>query len=78
MKIAGIAFVLDIADLFRDEVTLPIAFSAVRAYERDPGIPLERLVRRSAGRDFRQKKLISKMIYRVKELFDANVRGSDP
>ena len=75
---SGIAFVLDVADLYRGEVTLPVAFSATRAYERDPTIQLERYVRRLAGTEFRRKKLIPAMIDRVKELFDADVRGSDP
>ncbi len=75
---SGIAFVLDVADLYRGEVTLPVAFSAVRAHERDQSQPLERRVRRLAGREFRRRKLISGMISRIKELFDADVRGRDP
>lgn len=69
---SGNAFVLDIADLYRGEVTLPVAFGAVRAYEREPHVPLERHVRRAAGAEFRKKKLISAMIDRVKELFEAD------
>ena len=75
---SGVAFVLDVADLYRGEVTLPVAFGAVRAHERDPSMPLERRVRRLAGKTFRQRKLIPKMIGRIKELFDANVRDRDP
>ena len=74
---AGIAFVLDIADLFRGEVTLPVAFGAVRAHERDRSIPLERLVRRLAGKEFRRRQLISVMIGKVKELLHADVCDSD-
>ena len=74
---SGIAFVLDIADLYRGEVTLPVAFGAVRDHTRDPSIPLERRVRRRAGREFRQRKLISEMIGRIKELFNADVRDCD-
>ena len=74
---SGIAFVLDIADLYRGEVTLPVAFGAVRAHKRDRSIPLERRVRRLAGREFRRRKLISVMIGRIKELFDADVRDRD-
>ena len=44
---SGISFVLDVADLYRSEVTLPVAFGAVRAHERKPSLPLERCVRRS-------------------------------
>ena len=75
---SGIAFVLDIADLYRGEVTLPVAFGAVRAHERDPAMPLERHVRRLAWKEFRRRKLIPKMIGRIKELFDADVRDRDP
>ena len=74
---SGIAFVLDIADLYRGDVTLPVAFGAVRASERDPSMPLERQVRRLAGKEFRRRKLIPKMIGRIKELFDADVRDRD-
>lgn len=72
------AFVLDIADLFRDAVTVPVAFRAVKLAEPDPGVPLERHVRRLAGRTFRQDGLIDAMIGRIKELFDADDRGGHP
>lgn len=72
------AFVLDIADLYRGEVTLPVAFGAAKAHEREPRVPLERHVRRTAGREFRKKKLIPQMIDRIKELFDADVRRGNP
>ena len=75
---SGVAFVLDIADLYRGEVTLPVAFGAVRAHDRDPSLPLERCVRRLAGQEFRRRKLISKMIDRIKEMFDADVRNRNP
>lgn len=67
---AGISFCLDIADLYRDSVTLPVAFGAVREFQRNPDLtPLERVVRRLAGKTFREKKLIPQMIDRIKELF---------
>ena len=75
---ASIAFVLDIADLYRGEVTLPVAFRAVRAHQRNPTQPLERFVRRIAAAEFRRRKLIPKMIDKVKELLNADVRGSNP
>ena len=74
---ASIAFVLDIADLYRGDVTIPVAFRAVRAHEREPKVPLERHVRRLAGREFRQMKLISRMIDRIKDLLNADVRDRD-
>ena len=74
---SGSSFVLDIADLYRTEITLPVAFSALRQHEKDPAQPLERQVRRRAGREFRRTKLIPGMIDRIKELFNADVRGRD-
>jgi CRISP-associated protein Cas1 len=64
------AFVLDVADLFRDSITLPVAFQAVRMAEKEPGVPLERGVRRIAGRTFRDQAVIPDMIDKIKALFD--------
>jgi len=72
---SGNSFCLDIADVYRDSFTLPIAFSAVREFERRPDQPLERIVRRLAGRAFQQQKLIPSMIDRIKDLFDADDSG---
>lgn len=74
---SAIAFCLDIADLYRDTFTLPIAFASVREFERRPDRTLERIVRRLAGRAFQQQKLIPGMIDRIKDLFDAHDRGRD-
>lgn len=52
---SGQSFVLDIADLFRDAVTLPIAFSAVRQAESNSET-IDRLVRREAATVFRKQK----------------------
>lgn len=64
------AFTLDIADLFRDLVTLPVAFQAVRRSEAERAVPLERHVRRIAGRTFQDQGVIPAMIDRIKSLFD--------
>jgi CRISPR-associated protein Cas1 len=73
------AFTLDIADLWRVEVTLPLAFASVQAMQTGKGdVSLEREVRKRAARLFRQEKLIPKMIDRIKELFDVHDRGGDP
>ena len=74
---SGRAFALDIADLFRHEVTVPIAFEAAKAHAGS-GQPLERLVRKAAAREFRKAKLVSKMIDRIKELLDDDDRRRDP
>ncbi len=72
------AFILDIADLFRDEITIPVAFQAVHLSEKQPEIALERHVRRLAGRTLREKEVIERMIDHIKELFDADDRHRHP
>ncbi|OYV67831.1 MAG: type I-E CRISPR-associated endonuclease Cas1 [Acidiphilium sp. 37-67-22] len=67
---SGQSFVLDIADLFRDRITIPAAFQAVRDAERRTDQPLERLVRRTAGRMLQSENVIASMIERIKSLFD--------
>lgn len=74
---AGRAFTLDITDLFRDTVTLPVAFAATKAAELHPEEGIERLARRHAAKALRGKKLVSAMIDRIKELLDAS-DGSVP
>ena len=64
---SGQAFVLDIADLFRDQVTLSIAFAAVKQAEASEQ-PIERLVRREAAKVFRKADLIASMIDRIKQV----------
>lgn len=72
------AFCLDLADLYRAEVTLPIAFEAVREHCREPAVPIERHVRRLAGRRFKERQVISGMIERIKELLNADDGGGNP
>jgi CRISPR-associated protein Cas1 len=72
---SGISFCLDLADLFRDSVTLPVAFGAVKENKKQPGQTIERLVRRLAGRTFRKMELIPKMIDRIKDLFPDDGSG---
>lgn len=64
---SGQAFVLDIADLFRDQVTLSIAFAAVKQAEASDQ-PIERLVRREAAKVFRKADLIASMIDQIKQV----------
>lgn len=68
---SGIAFPLDIADLFRESILLPVAFGAVKRVMEDGGRSLEREVREGAGRTFRNQLVIPKMIDRIKDLLDA-------
>jgi CRISPR-associated protein Cas1 len=71
------AFTLDIADLWRVDMTLPLAFGAARTYLDSKTDNLEREVRRRAAKLFRQEKLIPRMIDRIKELFDVDDRGGN-
>jgi CRISPR-associated protein Cas1 len=72
------AFTLDVADLYRIDITLPLAFSAVQAIQQKKSdLTIEREVRKRAARAFRQEKLIPRMIDRIKELFDVDDRGGD-
>ena len=74
---SGQAFVLDIADLYRDHITLSIAFSAVKQFEKT-GETMDRLVRREAARVFRKESVISSMIDRIKQVLrmDEVVHGA--
>jgi len=72
------AFVLDIADLFRTDIALPLAFASVKASREGQGdASLEREIRKRAARLFRQEKVIPKMIDRIKELLDVHDRSGD-
>lgn len=71
------AFTLDIADLFRAEVTIPMAFKVARKALDDPGLILERALRREAADEFRRTKLISRMIDHIKELLHVDDGDSD-
>jgi CRISP-associated protein Cas1 len=67
---AGVAFALDIADLYRTSVTLPTAFAVVRQLRKQGWEDIERLTRRMIGEKLRQGKVISGMIDNIKELLD--------
>lgn len=66
---SGQSFVLDIADLVRTSVTIPVAFRAVKEAEKDVTFTLERHVRRSAAEMFRKKRVIPDLIEKIKALF---------
>jgi CRISPR-associated protein Cas1 len=65
------AFVLDIADLVRTTVTVPVAFAAARACLDDPKLNIERETRKRAGEAFRKQQLIPELIEKIKQLFEA-------
>lgn len=66
---SGQSFVLDVADLFRDAVTLPCAFRSMALQRERPGQPLERVVRKLVGTTMRRQGIIPAMIDVIKELF---------
>ncbi len=66
----GQSFVLDIADLFRDSVTIPVAFRSARRVETGrPRLNIERVTRKACGRALQQERTIPAMISRIKSLF---------
>ena len=66
------AFVLDVADLFRDSVTLPAAFRSVREMQKQKKdlVDIEKIVRRLAGETIKKEKVIPKMIDSIKKVLD--------
>lgn len=69
---SGSAFCLDVTDLYRDSVTVPVAFAAARQVEQNPSLDLERVARQLAGREARQRQIVPHMIDRIKDLFHAD------
>lgn len=63
---SGQAFVLDIADLFRETVTLQIAFTAAKKSINGDETTIDRLVRREASSVFRKQDVIASMIDKIK------------
>lgn len=72
------AFTLDIADLWRVQTVLPLAFSVAAKVAKDPSLSLEREIRYEAARMFRRQKLIPAMIERIKELLDVDDGRGNP
>ncbi|ODN67680.1 type I-E CRISPR-associated endonuclease Cas1e [Methylobrevis pamukkalensis] len=75
---SGQSFMLDIADLFRDSVTVPCAFRAVMVQKKTPHLSIERVTRRLVGETMRRDDLIATMIDRIKALFSAEQGGEKP
>ncbi|MBZ8138443.1 subtype I-E CRISPR-associated endonuclease Cas1 [Rubrivivax gelatinosus] len=71
------SFVLDIADLYREAVTLRLAFAAAKRIEQGADETVDRLVRQSAAREFRRIGLVPKMIDDIQSLFGIARDGTD-
>lgn len=74
---SGIAFALDVADFYRDSVTLPAAFGAIAELSRARG-ELEPTVRKRVGQLLRDQQVLPGMIDRIKELFTTDDRHRHP
>ena len=74
---SGQSFVLDIADLYRHDITLDIAFGAV-VEARKSTDPIERLVRQRAALLLRRKAVIPGMIDRIKLLLGVDQAAEGP
>ena len=59
---------LDIAVLFREAVTLQIAFTATRQVSKGAQDTVDRLVRREAAQVFRKQQVIPSMIDKIKQV----------
>lgn len=66
----GQSFVLDIADLWRETVTLPCAFRAAKSASERPDMPVERIARRLTGETLAKEGVIPAMIGRIKALIE--------
>ena len=66
----GQSFVLDIADLYRDNITIPCAFRAAKRVAERPFENIERTTRRMTGETLAREGVIPAMIDRIKSLFD--------
>ena len=67
---SGQSFVLDVADLYRDKLTIPAAFRAVKADRADSSLGIERATRRIVGATLRREGVIAGMIDQIKALFE--------
>lgn len=73
---SGQSFVLDVADLVRHDITLPIAFGAAKRVLEGKDDNLERTVRRRAAETFNRERVVSKLIERIKDLLGPPVSGN--
>lgn len=69
---SGFSFALDIADLFRTDVTLPTAFAAAKRFESRGGPSLEQVARHQAAIELQRQEVIPRMIDHIKSLLGSN------
>ena len=71
----GQSFVLDVADLYRDTITIPWAFRAAKHVAESPTAEIERITRRFIGQTLAREQVIPAMIERIKSLFVEEPEG---
>jgi CRISPR-associated protein Cas1 len=71
------AFTLDVADLWRSKLTLPLAFDIARQIMDNPSLKLEREIRHEAARTFKKQHVIPNMIDAIKELVSCDHDNCD-
>lgn len=69
---SGRSFSLDIADLYRGEITLPVAFKSTRKLTNNPDRGIETITRKMAGNVLREESVISDMIDKIKEVLNVD------
>jgi CRISP-associated protein Cas1 len=69
---SGRAFALDIADLFRSTVSLPIAFQSAKQVSDGKGENIESQTRKLAGKTFQKENVIPNMIDQIKNLLESD------
>lgn len=74
---SGDAFCLDIADLYRANLIVPVAFKAARYLTDNPEIDVERHCRQQMNREISSRQLVDAMIDQIKELLDGDDSDCD-
>lgn len=74
---SGQSFVLDVADMVRDRVTIPCAFKAAAIAIKRPHENIERLARRMAGERLKRDGVIALLIDRVKSILAEKADDED-
>jgi CRISPR-associated protein Cas1 len=69
----GQSFVLDVADLWRDAITIPCAFAAAKLVRQRPAENVERVTRRMVGARLARDAVIASMIERIGTLIRGDV-----
>lgn len=74
---SGQSFVLDVADLVRDTVTIPVAFKAAVLARKRPQDGVERIARRMAGERLKRDDVIATLIDRIKTVLADTAEDED-